>query len=100
MPSTSTSATSTRLGVGVGVGVGLGLGLGPGLGLWLGLGLGLYLYFGHSNQVLQKHSAEQRDASESGELLEQHSDHEGAAEPARAEAHKVELGAIGHAAGK
>jgi hypothetical protein len=50
--------------------------------------------------VLQKHSAEQRDASESGELLEQHSDHEGAAEPARAEAHKVELGAIGHAAGK
>jgi len=48
--------------------------------------------------VLQKHSAEQRDVSESGELLEQHSDHEGAAEPA--EAHKVELGAIGHAAGK
>ena len=57
-----------------------------------------YLYFGHFNQVLQKHSAEQRDVSESGELLEQHSDHEGAAEPA--EAHKVELGAIGHAAGK
>ena len=65
------SCSSCALWLGVGVGVGLGLGLGPGLGLWLGLGLGLYLYFGHSNQVLQKHSAEQRDASESGELLEQ-----------------------------
>ena len=76
----------------------VGLGSGSGSGLGLGSGFDLHLYVGHFNQVLQKHSAEQRDVSESGELLEQHSDHEGAAEPA--EAHKVELGAIGHAAGK
>ena len=53
-----------------------------------------YLYFGHFNQVLQKHSAEQRDASESGELLEQHSDHEAG------ETGKVEEGIVGLTAGK
>ena len=44
--------------------------------------------------MLQKHSAEQRDASESGELLEQHSDHEAG------ETGKVEEGIVGLTAGK
>ena len=65
-----------------------------------------YLYFGHFNQVLLLNQSSQadeainlinrRDPSESGELLEQHSDREGAAE-SDAERQRVAV-AIAHPA--
>lgn len=70
-----------------------------------------YLYFGHFNQVLLLNQSSQadeainlinrRDTSESGELLEQHSDREGAAESgAAADMQRVAVTIAHPAAGK
>jgi len=59
-----------------------------------------YLYFGDFNQVLLQ-KAEQRDASEAGELLEQHSDHGDVGDDgAGGEPEKAAVGVIAQAAGK